>query len=325
MTSAKALSQSPSVLNLIQGPTRTGLILGHGYIDFSGYVVALTPPGKLRMPNGLETEWQVERGETARAGDGSLEVGGVSIHPGPIWDSRPRPRFRPEMIGRVTRDLTALAGLGEGLTPAGDDILIGYVAAIVMFHHAYAQGRELAQTAGSPTTALSRTLLSHPSTGELPEAARHLLEKGDPDPLLAFGHSSGRCLLVGLALGARISHKLPRRAAHPVRPPPALVLDLDIPLSLCHPDGFLTPMCPRSSEAEGDTTKVEIRITHCGDRPTLQPAAIRSLSTEGLIASAPHALRLFSGELFNHDVMTEAAKAIDELQPHHEPNDKDVM
>lgn len=273
MTSAKALSQSPSVLNLIQGPTRTGLILGHGYIDFSGYVVALTPPGKLRMPNGLKTEWQVERGETARAGAGSLEVGGASIHPGPIWDPRPRPRFRPEMIGRVTRDLTALAGLGDGLTPAWDDILIGYVAAIVMFHHAYAQGQEMAQTAGSRTTALSRTLLSHAATGELPEAAHHLLEKGDPDPLLAFGHSSGRCLLAGLALGAR---RLPRRAAHPAPPPPTLVLDLDIPLRLWHPDGFLTPVCPRSSEAERTTTKVEIRITPCGDRPTLQPAAIRS-------------------------------------------------
>lgn len=52
---------------------------------------------------------------------------------------------------------------------------------------------------------------------------------------------------------------------------------------------------------------------------------VDTLSTEGLIASAPHALRLFSGELFNHNVMTEAAKALDELQPHHEPNDKDVM
>lgn len=40
---------------------------------------------------------------------------------------------------------------------------------------------------------------------------------------------------------------------------------------------------------------------------------VDTLSAEGLMASAPHALRVLSGELFNPDVMAETARALDEL------------
>ncbi len=41
---------------------------------------------------------------------------------------------------------------------------------------------------------------------------------------------------------------------------------------------------------------------------------VDTLSAEGLMASAPYALRLFSGELFNQEMVADAARAIDELQ-----------
>jgi AcrR family transcriptional regulator len=40
---------------------------------------------------------------------------------------------------------------------------------------------------------------------------------------------------------------------------------------------------------------------------------IDTLTSEGLIAAAPYALRVFSGDLFNQDVVAEAAHAIDHL------------
>jgi hypothetical protein len=43
-------------------------------------------------------------------------------------------------------------------------------------------------------------LLRLAAQGQLPEAAHRLLEDGDPDPLLAWGATSGSGLLAGLGL-----------------------------------------------------------------------------------------------------------------------------
>lgn len=42
------------------------------------------------------------------------------------------------------------------------------------------------------------------------------------------------------------------------------------------------------------------------------------LTPEGLVVEAPYALRLFSGELFNREVIEEASRAVDELQKQQE-------
>jgi hypothetical protein len=93
-----------------------------------------------------------------------------------------------------------LAGRGPGLTPAGDDLLAGYAAGLVLWHRRHEEAQAIADAAAPLTTLLSGTLLRHAARGELPEAAHALLERGDPEPLRRFGRSSGRVLMLGLAL-----------------------------------------------------------------------------------------------------------------------------
>jgi hypothetical protein len=58
----------------------------------------------------------------------------------------------------------------------------------------------LAASLASRTTSLSGTLLRLAAEGCVPEAAHRLLEDGDPEPLLAWGATSGSGLLTGLGL-----------------------------------------------------------------------------------------------------------------------------
>ena len=107
----------------------------------------------------------------------------------------------------------ALAGLGSGLTPLGDDVLCGWIATMA------AAGRldesPLRPAIDAPllarTTALSATLLRCALEGlVLPEFARLLQElrstapSADPDAavatMLRIGHTSGAGLVLGLTL-----------------------------------------------------------------------------------------------------------------------------
>lgn len=183
------------------GPLRLGRGLGLGYCEFDGYVLALTTPGKPRMPNGLECDLDVPAGAPVWIGGGRLQAAGRSVLPGPDWEPVPVPRYLVRLDATFEQDLETLAGRGAGLTPAGDDVLAGYAAALTLYQGRGDEARQLAERAGGRTTSLSATLLQHAACGELPEPAHHLLERGDPEPLRSFGHSSGRCLMLGLALG----------------------------------------------------------------------------------------------------------------------------
>src|SRR5437588_64061 len=119
---------------------------------------------------------------------------------GHVGDPIPTARVRLAIEPRFQPDPERLAGRGGGLTPAGDDLLAGYAAGLVLFHGDRRAAHAIALAAAPRTTALSATLLRHAARGELPEPAHALLEHGDPNPLRTFGHSSGRALLVGLAL-----------------------------------------------------------------------------------------------------------------------------
>lgn len=126
------------------------------------------------------------------------------------------------VTGRDPADLAALpmvdaisahGGRGDGLTPEGDDLLMGLVAGRSAIRHPGATAESAALTdwamreAGEP----SRTLLGHAARGELIEPAHDALAAllaADPDGLraatpglLAWGASSGRALLAGLAAG----------------------------------------------------------------------------------------------------------------------------
>jgi hypothetical protein len=226
MTSLRATSIAPRVADYLRGPRQRGIALGHGYIGFPDYVVAVTSVGAPRMPNGIEADVDIG-GADIWAGGGRLSVGGITVVAGDIWNPRPRVRcllsVSPEWTPRAAR----LLGWGPGLTPLGDDVLCGYVA-----------GRALLGRATSldlpdrGTTSLSRVLLRHAAYGELPGPAHDLLERGDPRPLLRWGATSGRALAVGLAAAM----------AAPNNRVGDVIAELDIDLEL--PDG------PRSFHLE---------------------------------------------------------------------------
>jgi hypothetical protein len=195
-----ALSISPFAAELFDGPPRAGIGLGHGYVLFGDQVLALTRPGGLRMPNGVESELIVEAGERATVGEGALTTVKASVVAGAHWDPQPRPRFSLAVQPRPQLRLDNLAGHGPGLTPLGDDILVGYLAAAALADGDRGELVAAAERAGRRTTALSRTLLRLAARASLPEAAHRLLVDGDPQPLLGFGSSSGKGIAFGLAL-----------------------------------------------------------------------------------------------------------------------------
>ncbi len=207
MTTVRARSTSLAVMALFDGPDRGGIGLGHGYIDLGDDVIALTPPSAPRMPNGIETDITIARGAQCTIGRGRIALGDVTVLLGPGWDPVPTPRVALLTDAAFVPDVHALAGRGPGLTPAGDDLLAGYFAGLVLFHGRFGEAGSLANLAAPLTTSLSATLLRHAARGALPEPAHALLENGDPAPLLHFGHTSGRSLLYGLALAAGVGQR----------------------------------------------------------------------------------------------------------------------
>lgn len=201
-TTVFAASTSAPVIGLLSGGERSGVSLGRGYLLFDDVVLALTPRGAPRMPNGIECDVEPPAGTAARIVAGALEVGTMRILPGPPWDPVPSTRVRPRSRVAYVPDPERLGGRGPGLTPAGDDLLAGYAAGLVLFHGKAADARAIASVAAVRTTTLSATLLRHAARGELPEPAHALLERGDARPLLAWGGTSGRYLMLGLALAA---------------------------------------------------------------------------------------------------------------------------
>lgn len=202
MNVVTAVSVSRPVRELIDGPIRRGVGLGHGYVDLGGYVLAFTAPGGPRMPDGIECGYAPERGDEVTIGGGRIDLASVRVVPGPSWEPVPAVARRPPSRRDLIPDPAVMAGLGDGLTPAGDDILIGYVAGLALFRHSEDLARHIAERAARRTTALSATLLRHAARGEVPEPVHALVERGDAGPLRRWGHSSGRHVLHGLQLAA---------------------------------------------------------------------------------------------------------------------------
>jgi hypothetical protein len=131
--------------------------------------------------------------------------------------------------GRVTTAQLAglLLGRGPGLTPAGDDLLAGFLLGARTFglpasglHHA------IAALAPARTTALSAALLRHAADGEcideVAELAAALTGRAAPGPavrqLLSVGRTSGAALAWGLVVAAQRS-ATPAQPATSARPP----------------------------------------------------------------------------------------------------------
>jgi hypothetical protein len=89
--------------------------------------------------------------------------------------------------GRAADGVVLLAGLGEGLTPAGDDVLAGYAAA----RFAFGTPVELSLLAAGRSSELGLAYLRCAERGELPYA-----------PLRAWGASSGIAIAWGINAAA---------------------------------------------------------------------------------------------------------------------------
>lgn len=123
----------------------------------------------------------------------------------------------------VEAAVDALVGLGPGLTPAGDDVLVGALlawhalapgrpaVALVRARVAVAVGRSIATSAR--TTAVSAALLSHAIRGEgMPAVVQLVHALGDPTQVRAavaevvgIGHDSGSSMLRGVRLATRFA------------------------------------------------------------------------------------------------------------------------
>jgi hypothetical protein len=108
-----------------------------------------------------------------------------------------------------------LLGYGGGLTPLGDDVLAGWLAAAVASRHPRLMSvrSSVALGAGERTTTLSATLLGCAARGEgVPEfrallsgiaSARREVVEQSVDLVLRIGDASGGGLLLGTMLALR--------------------------------------------------------------------------------------------------------------------------
>jgi hypothetical protein len=102
----------------------------------------------------------------------------------------------------------SLAGLGEGLTPAGDDVLAGFAAGRLALSLPLAPGPALSMLAAGRSSALGLAYLRCAERGELPDAAARLLDaicrgsaaaaRAAVSALRSWGASSGAALALGI-------------------------------------------------------------------------------------------------------------------------------
>jgi hypothetical protein len=229
----------------LAGPVRPAAVVAAGsaaaYLDVGGDLVAVVAPGAVALPCAIVL---APGGEgvlaalvrSVDAGRRPLGLGGGAVWCGgePVVTARrwfdPRVRVQsidPGAVARLTATVgavpppdpavpgttpsTDLLGLGAGLTPSGDDLVAGYLAALRArcLPAADALGAEVRRLAPRRTTRLSAALLAAADRGAvLPEAGAVLrASAGDGDVeaatrrLLALGHTSGWYLAAGLAAG----------------------------------------------------------------------------------------------------------------------------
>src|SRR5688500_3681335 len=112
-------------------------------------------------------------------------------------------------LDAALRTATRLIGLGPGLTPAGDDVMAGTIAGLVLLGHPSAErfAAGVYALAAGRTTELSRALLRHAACGRVSGEFAAVLPAlvGDRplmptvNALLSTGATSGRAMALGLS------------------------------------------------------------------------------------------------------------------------------
>jgi hypothetical protein len=223
-----------------------------------GDVVVVSTRDATRLPNSVEVAARsgaglfdsVAHGESVVVGRNSLEFGGFFVELVRWWDPRPAlpgasigdiasaicglPHAVPAINSGPLRSALAagspdhlvgasagLLGRGPGLTPEGDDVLAGALAAIRTLGTALGSRPALAMldesetalvdAANDRTTTFSAALISCAARGEVAAPAgtflRALAGRGHVGSshrdLLRVGHTSGPALAAGIVLGAQ--------------------------------------------------------------------------------------------------------------------------
>lgn len=229
---------------------------GATWLEVDDRVLMLSGQGGARLPNSViaTTRFRPEASTAAAAptaviiGDGGIECTGLRFRVSRWWHPCPElPRTRPSQIRDLAHACTELvpalddAGIGEalarrspiellragngllgkgpGLTPEGDDIIVGALASYRLLGRATglaANGflanveRSLVPTARRRTTRLSASLIGHALHGEVADALGRLMRafagRAELIPavraLSALGHSSGPAMAFGAVRGA---------------------------------------------------------------------------------------------------------------------------
>jgi len=234
------------VHDVLTGPVRRATVVAAGptatYLAVGDDLLALVAAGAVRLPcaavlagdgpppsgghlaAGGGGVWDGERPVAAvrRWFDPTVRVGGVDPDAVAHVAARvhavtpPDPAVPGAAVEAVAADPAAavdgLVGRGGGLTPAGDDLLAGCLAALRArgAPGSEALGEAVLRRARARTSRLSAALLAAADRGAVvPEAAAVLraVAGGGPhldgatDRLLGLGHTSGWYLAAGLAVG----------------------------------------------------------------------------------------------------------------------------
>jgi hypothetical protein len=120
-----------------------------------------------------------------------------------------------DFIG-IPRNIKRLVGFGKGLTPSGDDFLLGLIASLYLINdprldYLVSKIKEIIASEREKTTFLSAKFLEYASQGRFSESILNLLEailtknpaatEEAVKKCLDFGASSGRDTLFGIASG----------------------------------------------------------------------------------------------------------------------------
>jgi hypothetical protein len=188
------------------------------------------PPDAPRQARPADVQQTLRSAATAaraqaKDGLGALAGVGLPAFPDPVLDTRilrvAEPLVRRLLQAIEAGDATAageaagdLAGLGPGVTPSGDDLLVGTIIGLRYAGRGRAVQLAMAANAASRTTWSSGQLLSYALAGEagapllgVAVALLQAAEETELQPrlaeLFAVGETSGADALVGLLLGLR--------------------------------------------------------------------------------------------------------------------------
>ena len=221
-------------------------------------VVVVSTGDGARLPNSIrlaakygdEVLRRIASETRVLVGHGMIMVDGIAVTATRWWDPRPAlPTFTSDTLtarlrglpagvpgidtaslqlaleagsaGGILHSARSILGRGPGLTPEGDDVLAGTLAATRLLGEALGRESSVAMIAGvSPplaelaalrTTAFSAALIEMAMQGQVVESAgvllRALAGRGDVAAahlgLIRLGHTSGPALAAGIVLGAR--------------------------------------------------------------------------------------------------------------------------